>query len=61
MARSKSNTCLPVPRPYSGLSPFEQAAVKAAMKGYNQQHLDNPYFEVEEFYKEIYIKGGGFA
>ncbi|WP_048065455.1 hypothetical protein [Methanosarcina acetivorans] len=61
MPRSKSNRTFPGPRPYSSLSKFEQAAVKVAMVGYNQQYLDRPYFEVEEFYTEVYSKSGWFA
>lgn len=57
MKRSKTNTLSPV-RTFSQLSQFEQADVKTAMRGYNSQYMDKPFFEIEEFYDKIYTKGG---
>jgi hypothetical protein len=62
MSRSKSRQRSGFhPSTYASLSATEQAAVKAAMTAYNQRNPSGPYFEVEEFYQQVYRVGGWFA
>jgi len=50
----------PYPDNFAALSSSDQEAVKRAMKAYNNIYLDQPYFEVEEFYQNVYRVGGWF-
>lgn len=49
------------PALYSSLSDSEKAAVKAAMKAYNLRNPSEPFYELEEFYQQVYRVGGWFA
>lgn len=49
------------PATYSALSESEKTAVETAMLAYNQQYADQPYFEIEEFYQQIFRVGGWYA
>ncbi|MHC1757521.1 MAG: hypothetical protein AB9861_19160 [Methanosarcina sp.] len=62
MPRSKSRSRSGFhPSTYLSLSESEKAAVRAAMQAYNRQYCDRPYFEIEEFYQNVYRVGGWFA
>ncbi|WP_440944982.1 hypothetical protein ACSAZL_06390 [Methanosarcina sp. T3] len=62
MARSKSRQRSGFhPSLYASLSKTEQAAVRAAMAAYNKRNPSTPYYEVEEFYQQVYRAGGWFA
>ena len=45
------------PALFSELTAPEKSQVWAAMEAYNAVYLDAPYFEIEEFYHEIYKRG----
>jgi len=48
------------PSLYASLSETEQAEVRKAMIAYNQRNPKRPFFEVEEFYQQVYRDGGWF-
>ena len=45
------------PTRYELLSQDERAQVRAAMAAYNAVYLDQPYFDIVEYYHEIYRRG----
>lgn len=61
MARKSRSRSGLHPSTFQSLPESEKTAVRAAMQAYNQQYLDRPYFEIEEFYQNVYRVGGWFA
>ena len=45
------------PSRYDLLSQDERAQVRASMKAYNAIYLDQPYFDIGQYYQDIYRRG----
>lgn len=50
-----------LPSSYQYLTDDEKTQVNAAFLAYNQNHPQNPYLIVDQFYHQVYRKGGWFA
>ena len=46
-----------LPQLYLNLREDEKAPVKAAMKAYNAIYPDQPYFDIGQYYQDIYRRG----